>query len=269
MTAVAAACSNTSEQLPARPVGQTIRVAVVGGMIETGFWQELALRYQRLTGNTVELAASGPKPQVIAAFRKGGIDLITVHASDAMVHLVAEGLAKDPQPWLLNDLVIMGPVEDPAHIRGERDAAKAVQMIMASNSKLIIHASLGADGVLHDLKDAAKLTLDPALMVMFDGANQHRILERAAELKAYTMVGRIPVITGKLTAHGMEIMVRGDPRLRRPYLVEVAANAGPAAIDLAAFLRQPDTQAWIASYGRGKYDDHPLFFPIAASSETR
>ena len=30
----------------APPSGQTIKVAVIGGMIETGFWQELAERYR-------------------------------------------------------------------------------------------------------------------------------------------------------------------------------------------------------------------------------
>ncbi|MGE3768632.1 MAG: hypothetical protein AB7L94_40650, partial [Kofleriaceae bacterium] len=88
-----------TEPNPPRPK-QTLRVAVVGGMMETGFWSEIAERYERTSGDTIELAAAGPKPQVIAAFQKGGIDVITVHASDAMVNLVADGLARDPQPWV-------------------------------------------------------------------------------------------------------------------------------------------------------------------------
>ena len=57
---------------------------MVGGMVETGFWQALDERYQAARGNKIEVVASGPKPVVIEAFRKGGIDLITVHACDAM-----------------------------------------------------------------------------------------------------------------------------------------------------------------------------------------
>ena len=91
--------------------------------------------------------------------------------------------------------------------------------------------------------------------------------ERAAELHAYTMVGRIPMLLGKLKQPGIEILVRGDGRLRRPYLVAVARRAGEepriaAARDLAAFLRKPETQAWIATYKKGAYDDAPLFFPV-------
>src|SRR5215470_9295386 len=128
---VLVACSSAE---PERPAPQTIRCAVIGGMIETGMWPELAARYERLTGNKVVVAASGPKPQIVDAFRKGGIDLITFHASDAMVNLVADGLARDPQPWLRNDLVIVGPAADPAGIRGERDAAAALRKIVAARA---------------------------------------------------------------------------------------------------------------------------------------
>ena len=55
-----------------------------------------------------------------------------------MVNLVADGLAVDPQPWVKNDLVIVGPADDPAHIRGEKDAivAKADAHSLSASSYL-------------------------------------------------------------------------------------------------------------------------------------
>jgi len=262
--AVAAACRTADPPREApRPTGQVIKVAVIGGMIETGFWQALAERYQAARGNRIEVVATGPKPEVVAAFRRGGIDLVTVHACDAMINLVADGLARDPQPWARNDLVIVGPVADPAGVRGERDAARALERIVAARAPLLVHASLGADGVLHDLQEAGHIALDPGATVLFGDDNQHRVVARAAELSAYTLIGRIPWLTGKLRADGVALMVQGDPRLRRPYLVEVSPAAGPAAADLAAYLRAPETQQWIATFGRGRYDDQPLFFPVS------
>ena len=61
---------------------------------------------------------------------------------------------------------------------------------------------------------------------------------------------------------GMELMVQGDPLLRRPYLVEVSPKAPEAARELAAFLRSPETQAWISTWGKGKLDALPVFFPV-------
>jgi len=259
-----AACSSQHE--PAKAPPQTIRVAIIGGMIETGLWQAIAERFARESGHHIELASSGPKPVVIGDFRKGNIDLITVHASDAIVNLVADGLATDPQPWVQNDLVIVGPAADPAGIRGERDAAIALRKLVAANAKIVIHASLGADGVLHDLEHAAGTSFAEANIVAFGGQNQHEILARAAEANAYTLVGRIPMLTGKLKHAGIEILVRGDGRMRRPYLVAVAQRTGvpriAAARELVAFLRSPATQEFIAGFGKGRYDDQPLFFPI-------
>jgi tungstate transport system substrate-binding protein len=264
------ACAVTSScdrHEPERSAPATIRVAVIGGMIETGFWRELAARYELTTGNTVVIAASGPKQVVIDAFRKGGIDLITMHSSDAMIDLVADGLAVDPQPWLENDMVIVGPADDPAHVKGEPDATVAVAKLVAAKVPILVDASIGADGVLHDLADAARVTLDPTATVMYDGEGQREILRRAAQLHAYTLVGRIPYIDGKLHADGIELMVRGDRRLRRPFLVETATSAPAAARDLAEFMRSPATQAWVGTYGKGRFDDQPLFFPIALAHE--
>ncbi len=95
------------------------------------------------------------------------------------------------------------------------------------------------------------------------------MLKVAAEKHAYTLVGRIPFLNGKLPNQGLELMVRGDPRLRRPYVV-VTANPRhfpkahvEGALVLAAFLRKPETQDWIKSYGVSQLDDQPVFFPIA------
>ncbi|MDX2094259.1 MAG: substrate-binding domain-containing protein [Kofleriaceae bacterium] len=266
LVALAGACksdasSSAPAALPARP-RQTLRVAVIGGMMETGFWPAIQERYERVSGDKIELVASGPKPKVIEAFRQGNIDVITVHASDAMVNLVADGLARDPQPWVRNDLIIVGPKADPAGVRGSHDAVAALGKIIAAKAPLLVHASNGADGVLHDLQHAAKLVLDPATTHMFLDENQHAVLERAAALGAYTMIGRIPFLTGKLRAEGIELMVTGDPRLQRPYLVEVSTRAQSGADDLVAFLRSPELQGWIATFGKGKYDDAPLFFPV-------
>lgn len=262
--ALAAAC-HARDDAPVRGAPQTIRVAVIGGMLETGFWPELAARYERLTGNKIELAASGPKPVVVAAYRKGGIDLITFHTSDAFVNLVADGLAVDPQPWARNDLVIVGPADDPAHVRGEDDAVAAVKKIIDAKAAFVTHATNGADGVLHDLLEDGHVTLPADQDLPFGGENQHQILDRAAAAHAYTLVGRIPFVDGKLKRDGVDMMVRGDPRLRRPYLVATAPHANAAAKDLAAFLRDPSTQEWIAAYGKGKYDDQPLFFPVTVA----
>jgi tungstate transport system substrate-binding protein len=115
--------------------------------------------------------------------------------------------------------------------------------------------------------------LDPEhTTVLFDD-RQRRVLHIAAEQKAYTIVGRIPFRSGKIPNDGMVVMVEGDERLRRPFVVAVAnpikvADAHVAdARRMVAFLRSPETQAWIATFGKGKLDERPLFFPVVVAGD--
>jgi tungstate transport system substrate-binding protein len=268
-TAMGAALLFLSEQgLAAEP--ETVRVAVIGGMVETGFWDNVAQRFEKATGHRVELVATGPKAYIAAPFQEGQADLITMHSSDTIINLVADGYAVNPQPWLKNDLVIVGAADDPAGIRGLKDAVSAMRKIRESGSAFVGHASLGAEEVLRDILFAGDLTLDPDKTTMIFSDRAREVLQVAASKHAYTLVGRIPFLNGKLPNAGMELMVQGDPRLRRPYVVAVAdprrfpAARVAAATRLAEFLRQEDTQAWIAEYGRGELDDQPLFFRVVA-----
>lgn len=247
----------------------TVRVAVIGGMSFTGFWNDLATRYQQQRGVQVELIATGEKNDIASAFRAGGVDVITMHASDAIINLVADGYAMDPQPWMRNDLIVVGPPDDPAGIRGMTDAAAALKKIAAAKSPFVVHSSLGAQEVLVNILQANNIVLDPAQTTVLFDDRQRSVLQVAAQKHAYTLVGRIPFRTGRLPNNGLELMVQGDARLRRPYVVAVANPAKfadvhvAAAREFAAYLREPPTQRWIAGYGRGLIDDLPLFFPVA------
>jgi tungstate transport system substrate-binding protein len=245
---------------------QAVRCAVVGGLNEIDFWPQIADRFQRATGSRLEIVATGPKHAIAEAFKAGEADVIVMHACDTMINLVADGYGENPQPWARNDFVIVGPSSDPAKVKGEKDAVAALGKIIASRAKLLIHASSGASELLGDLLSAGELELDPQATISLPGDKHRQMLKRAAAEQAYTLVGRIPFLSGKLDTSELKIMVTSDPRLRRPYLVVVAATAGErnlaSARRFATFLREPETQAFIAGFGRGKYDQSPLLFPV-------
>jgi tungstate transport system substrate-binding protein len=191
-----------------------------------------------------------------------------MHASDTIINLVADGYACDPQPWLKNDLVIVGPHDDPAGVRNEKSAAEAFAKIVKTKASFVVHSSLGAQEVMREILDDGEVTLPTEQLTLLFTDRARDVLKIAAEKHAYTLVGRIPFLNGKLPNSGLELMVRGDPRLRRPYIVATAdprrfpqANAEGASA-LAAFLLKPGTQAWIATFGVSQTDSQPLFFPI-------
>ena len=246
---------------------QPVRCAVVGGLNETEFWPQLGERFQRATGQRMEIVATGPKHVLVESFRAGEADLAVMHAGDAIINLVADGIAENPQPWARNDFVIVGPAADPARIKGEKDAVVALGKVISSKTKLLVHGSNGVSELLSDLLAEGELELDPAAMISVPSERHRQMLARAASEQAYTIVGRIPFLNGKLEPGGLQILSQGDPRLRRPYLVVVAKRKPDdsrlaAARRLAAFLRESATQDWISGFGRGKYDDRPLLFPV-------
>jgi tungstate transport system substrate-binding protein len=259
----AAGPPKSSEQ----PETVTVRCAVIGGMTDTGFWQALGERFEKATGFKLDVVATGPKHEITGVFRRGEADLVTMHASDTIINLVADGYGENPQPWARNDLLLVGPKDDPAGIQGMSDAVAALEKIIDAKSKLLVHQSLGTNEVLHDLLAAGDLTLDPEATISLPSDRHRQLLQRAAREHAYTMVGRIPFRNGKITNEGLVIMVQGDPRMRRPYVVAVSTRerGSPrhkAACRLAEFLRAAETQRWIADFGRGALDDRPLFFPV-------
>ncbi|MBC8106313.1 MAG: substrate-binding domain-containing protein [Anaerolineae bacterium] len=245
-----------------------VRCAVINGMMDTDFWPQVAARFEKQTGIKIQTVAFGEKQTIDRSFRDGGIDLITMHSSDKIINLVADGLAMDPQPWCRNELIIVGPTNDPAGIKGMTSAGDALRKLAASGQPLVVHASLGAQGVLRAIVDANDIRFDPKNITTLFEDRQREVLKIAAEKHAYTMIGRIPFLTGKLSADGMGLMVAADEALRRPYVVAVAnpnrvtGARVDAARKLAQFLRSEETQKWIAEFGKDKYDHRPLFFSV-------
>jgi tungstate transport system substrate-binding protein len=281
--AAAGVYTGTPMSMPAMPApydgpGPVVRVDVIGGMFETGFWNALSDRYLKETGVHIQLMATGPKNVIARAFLSAeggkGADLITMHACDTIINLVADGYCVDPQPWMRNDLVIVGPAEDPAGIRGMTDAAAALKKIADAHAAFVVHSSLGAQEVLRGILEEEGINLDEKRMTILFLDNQRNVLHIAAQQHAYTMVGRIPFMDGKLQNEGLVLMVSGDERLRRPYVVAVANPERVVGVHfeeakkLAAWMRSEGTQGWIAGYGKGQLDERALFFPVGGKQAT-
>jgi tungstate transport system substrate-binding protein len=97
------------------------------------------------------------------------------------------------------------------------------------------------------------------------------VLQFCRSNHAYVVVGYFPALTGKMTNDGMEILVKNDPVMRRPYIVMEAnpknlphANAAGART-LSDFLLSPKVQNFLLEFGRDTSANRPLFFPVNAT----
>lgn len=247
-----------------------VRVAVIGGMTLSGMWQALSERFTKDTGWPVELVVTGPKDVLSAAMRQGQVDLLTMHSSDQATNLVADGYALDLRPWARNEHAVLGPPDDPAGIRGGHDGAVALKKIAEAHAPFVDFAGPGSRDVVHGLwKKAGIETPKGDWLLKDESLTPQGILEYAAAHHAYVVVGRIPVLRGKMAnGGGLEILVQGDPAMRRPYVV---AEANPTkqprmnlagAHALAEYLTSEKGQTFLREFAAKQPDGFPLFYSI-------
>lgn len=248
-----------------------IRVAVIGGMTMTGMWQELAARFESRTGIPIEIVVTGPKEVLIPAFQEGRADLLTMHSSDEATSLVAERYAVNLRPWTHNEQVIVGPSADSAGIRGMRDGAAALRKIAETRSPFVDARGGGRRLIAERLWHKAGIQPVGDWVLKDESASPTDLLRFAESQGAYTICGRIPVLVGKIPKGTMEILVQGDPEMRRPFVVvEVNSERFPRANHkgaklLANYLMSEDVQQFLKEYAARQPAGVPLFFPMDVS----
>ncbi len=265
---LSAAC-NRQAPSPADP--QVVRCAVIGGMTMTGLWPEVAKRFEAESRYKLQVVAAGPRPILDQAMRSGKVDLLTMHSGDITTDLVADGYGVNMRPWTRNELCIVGPPADPAHIRGMTNGAGALRKIAETRSHFVDFQGIGSRELVHTLWRLANLEPKGDWVLKDDTVSKWNILQFARSNNAYVVVGYIPARMGIMPAGGMEILVKGDPAMRRPFIVMEAdprrfprANVAGARA-LSDFLLSPATQKFLLEFCGKTNGPGPLFFPVTVA----
>lgn len=247
---------------------QVVRCAVIGGMTMTGLWPEISKMFEAQTGYHVEVVVTGERPLLDKAIRAGQVDLLTMHSGDITTDIIADGIGVDMRPWTRNELVVVGPADDPAGIRGMTNGALALRRISDAGARFVDFHGIGSREMSHTLWRLAGVEPKGDWILKDDTVSKWNVLQFCRSNHAYVVVGYIPAMTGKMANEGMEILVQGDPVMRRPYIVMEAnpkrfprANfAGAKA--LSDFLLSPKVQTFLLHFGRDSVANRPLFFPV-------
>jgi len=247
---------------------RVVRCAVIGGMTMTGLWPEISKMFEAETGYHVEVVATGERPILDKAIRSGQVDLLTMHSGDITTDIQADGIGVNMRPWTRNELVIVGPTNDPAGIRGMSNGAAAFRKIAAAQVHFVDFQGIGSREMSHTLWRLAEVEPKGDWVIKDDTVSKWNILQFCCSNNAYVVVGYIPAMMGKMYSDGMEVLVKGDPSMRRPYIVmeanpakfPQANHAGARA--LSGFLLSPKVQNFLLDFSREPTGNHPLFFPV-------
>jgi len=247
---------------------KVVKCCVINGMIRAKMWQAVAKMFEKKTGIRVEVVSTGPKGIISKPFRRGEADLLTMHSSDGTTDLVVEGYGVNIRPWARNDLVILGPPEDPAGIRGMKDGAAALRKIAETKSNWLDIMGLGKREMGHKMWKRANIRPRGDWVLKDEAPTRHLAPAYGAKKKAYLIYGRMPYMTKKIAFKDLEIMVTGDPEMRRPYMVmEANPTVFPhvnhkGARMLSDFLLSEEVQTFLADFGKEMNEGYPCFYPV-------
>ena len=233
---------------------------------DSGLLDVLIPMFEKESGYRVKVVAVGTG----AALRmgeKGDADVLLVHAPSAEEAFMAAGHGIDRRYVMYNDFVIVGPPDDPAHLRGLTDAALALKRVAETQSLWI---SRGDDSGTHKKERALwkAAGFDPAVLpsqpwYQETGQGMGATLRIASEKQGYTLTDRGTFLHLQKTLN-LDILVEGDERLYNVYhVIVVNPNKHPhvnveGARAFADFITSPDVQAIIEKYGVDQFGQ-PLF----------
>ena len=255
-----AACVSAEERL---------KLATTTSTDNSGLLEALLPPFEKMMDVRVDIIAVGTG-KALALGRNGDVDIVLVHARRAEDQFIKDGYGVNRRDVMYNDFVVLGPVDDPAGVKGMKDAVAALETISAKKAPF---TSRGDDSGTHKREKSLWKTaeIEPAGdWYMETGQGMGSTLQIADEKQAYTITDRGTYLAYK-NKIDLSILVEGDiERLANPYGI-IAVN--PAKHVHVNYVYAMSLIGWVTSVegqkiiGEYKRFGEPLFHPIAISDE--
>lgn len=249
---------------------EALKVAVVGGIQMCGVWERLVPKIENATGVSIDMTAAAPKTQIIPEFRRGNADLLLIHGGSETFALQAEGIGGQQRVWSFNEHAIIGPQNDPAGVTRAGTAEQAFRAIAEHRSPFVAFRDPGSHEIVQNLWKRMRLQAASDWVLLDETAQPREILEFAAKKQAYVVVGAIPAVFEKMRGEGLKILLKGDPAMRRAFVVMEPGPRHPAspeareqARQVADFLTSPAGQTAVVEADREA--GGPWLFPLKDS----
>lgn len=246
---------------------ERVLLATTTSAVDSGLLSALLGPFTRRTGIEVEVAAVGSGAALRLA-AEGRADAVLAHAPAAEERTVRAGHLVNRRAVMQNEFVLLGPPEDPARVRGARDAADALRRIAASGCLFLSRADgSGTHQRERQLLQAAG-TARTAPWYRRGRTGMAELLRRADEARAYVLADR-GTFAALAAGLSLEVLHAGDRRLANPYSILATdpyrhpAASYLAAMELVAWLTSPPAQEIIAGY---RIAGRQLAEPAAAPS---
>ena len=247
---------------------QFILMASTIGPIDSGIVDLLENQFEKESGIRVRHVGAGTGAALEIA-QKGNVDLVLVHAKSLEEKFVKEGFGTERIDMMYNDFVIVGPPDDPAGIKGMKQAIEALKLI---SQKGVIFFSRGDKSGTHvaemELWDKAGLKPSGPWYVIYEKGSEGNAptLKYTDQKGAYTVIDRATFLTLKDQMKLVVLVERDESLLNYITLIPVNPQKFQktnyeGTMVFAKWLTSPEKgQRIIRDFGKDKYGS-PLFFP--------
>ena len=254
--------------VPVAMQAETLRIAVTTSFENSGLADVLLPVIKDELDLELQLLVVGTG-QALTLGQAGDVDAVLVHSRAAEDAFVAAGHATYRREIMFNDFVLVGPLDDPATIKGAATATQALQRVASSGA---VFVSRGDDSGTHkkelSLWDSAGVA--PARLgavYRSVGSGMGTALNTASGLNAYILSDRPTWLTFG-NKGDLALLFSGDPALFNPYaLLPVNPERHPhvkadAVATLEDWLAGPRGKDVIESF---TYEGQPLFVHSAVA----
>jgi tungstate transport system substrate-binding protein len=245
--------------------GSRLLLATTTSTNDSGLLAFILPDFEKQSGAKVDIVAVG-SGQAFKLGEQGDADVLLVHARALEEKFVSDGFGTKRYDVMFNDFVIVGPVADPAKVKGMTDAAAALTTISKAGAKFI---SRGDDSGTHVKEQDLwkKAGIEPkGDWYISAGQGMGAVLNMSNEQLAYTLTDRATYVSRLKAGFDLVVLVEGDAELRNPYSVIPVNPAKHPTVNaklaqaFADWLISVETQKLIASF---KVNDQQLFFPAS------
>lgn len=237
-----------------------VRLATTTSARDSGLLDWVLPEIEEAVGVEVSVIAVGTG-QALELGKRGDADFVLVHDRPREDAFVQEGWGIERRDLMWNDFVVVGPPNDPASIRGGKDAAAALLRLAAAKATFV---SRSDDSGTHSREKSIwkKAGGRPAWSGYLEASQpMGATLLMASEKRAYTLSDRGTYATMRKRID-LVVLVDGDPILLNPYgvmLVNPARNPGVRTGDarrVVEWLTSPAGQARIDAF---RIERQPIF----------
>ena len=241
-----------------------LRLATTTSTENTGLLKVLLPPFEQKHNCKVDVISVGTG-KALKLGERGDADVVLVHARKAEDKFVADGFGVDRRDVMHNDFVILGPENDPAGAKGDKDPADVFKKIAEKGSPFISRGDESGTHVKEKEMWEAAGVAQKGPWYMESGQDMGATLVMANEKLAYTLCDRATWLAFK-DKSPLKIISEGDPRLYNPYgVIAVNPQKNPhVKYDLAkAFIEYITSEEGQKIIGDFKKNGELLFFPDA------